>query len=267
MSQFLTCVVVDDELPARQAMCRQIERHCPSIRVLQSARSAPEAYHVVREHSPDVVFLDIQMSGESGLLFLERFEDRKFYVVFCTAYDQYAIEALRKQAFDYLLKPVDPQELKACARRISRHFFEEKQHSTGQFAHVNRKVELLTSGQRHFVRYADIDYVEAFGSYSEVHLSNGRRITLSKNLKKVEELLDDELFFRVHNSFLVRLPAVDRCNYRLNTLILGSGVEIQMSVRRREEVRRRLAALMVDFGRSRPAQLAADDPVPFGGAC
>jgi two-component system LytT family response regulator len=130
-------------------------------------------------------------------------------------------------------------------------------------SHADRKVELQTSGQRHFVRYSDIDYIEACGSYSEIYLHNGRRITISKNLKKVEELLDDELFFRVHNSFLVRLPAVDSCNYRSNTLTLRNGSKVQMSTRRREEVRKRLAALMVDVGPMSSPQMAADDPEPF----
>jgi two-component system LytT family response regulator len=263
MSQFLTCVVVDDELPARQAMCRQIERHCPSIRVLQACSNAAEAYDAVLKNAPDVVFLDIQMPGESGLEFLERFDNRNFYVVFCTTYHQYAVDAIRKQAFDYLLKPIDPDELKACARRVSRHFYEEKPQGSMGASHADRKVELQTSGQRHFVRYSDIDYIEACGSYSEIYLHNGRRITISKNLKKVEELLDDELFFRVHNSFLVRLPAVDSCNYRSNTLTLRNGSKVQMSTRRREEVRKRLAALMVDVGPMSSPQMAADDPEPF----
>lgn len=263
MSHFLTCVVVDDELPARQSMCRQVERHCPSIRVLQSCSSASEAYDAILSNAPDVVFLDVQMPGESGLEFLERFENRNFYVVFCTTFRDYAIEAIRKQAFDFLLKPIDPEELKACARRVSRHFFEERPRGTEGVSHADRKVEFQTSGQRHFVRYADIECVEACGSYSEIYLANGRRITISKNLKKVEELLDDDLFFRVHNSVLVRLPSVDGCNYRKNTLSLRNGREIQMSTRRREEVRRRLAALMVDVGRQSVPQMAADDPAPF----
>lgn len=262
MSRFLTALVVDDESPARQAMCRQIERYCPSIRVLKALSGAAEAYDAVLQLAPDVVFLDIRMPGESGLEFLERFEDRKFYVVFSTTYHEYAVEALRKQAFDYLLKPVDPEELKSCAKRITRHFYDKGGDGTMYGAHVDRKIEFMTSGHRHFVRHTDIEYIEASGSYSEVYLTNGRKITVSKNLKKIEDSLDDDMFYRVHNSFLVRLPSVDSCNYRTNSLRLIGGAEISMSVRRREEVRRRLAALMVDVKASRPG-LAADDPAPY----
>ena len=115
----IRCVVVDDELHARQSLCRLIERHCPNFEVVQTASNAPEAYQVVKEYAPDLVFLDIQMPNESGLEFLDRFDDRKFSVVFCTTYHEYAVEALRKRAFDYLLKPVDEQDLVACAKRIT----------------------------------------------------------------------------------------------------------------------------------------------------
>ena len=92
----IRCVVVDDELHARQSICRQIEKNCPNFEVIQTASSAAEAYQVIKECAPDLVFLDIQMPNETGLEFLDRFEGRKFFVVFCTTYHEYAVEALRK---------------------------------------------------------------------------------------------------------------------------------------------------------------------------
>ena len=114
-SQPIRCLVVDDEMPARQAICRQIEKYCPHFQIVQTASSAAEAYQLIRDLAPEVVFLDIQMPHESGLELLDRFKDRSFYVVFCTTYHEYAVEALRKRAFDYLLKPVDGKDLIACA--------------------------------------------------------------------------------------------------------------------------------------------------------
>jgi len=110
-SQPIRCLVVDDEMHARQAICRQIEKHCPHFEIIQTASSASEAYQMIKDLTPEVVFLDIQMPHESGLELLDRFKDRFFYVVFCTTYHEYAVEALRKRAFDYLLKPVDGNDL------------------------------------------------------------------------------------------------------------------------------------------------------------
>ena len=119
LNQPIRCLVVDDEMPARQALCRQIERHCPHFQVVQTASSAAEAFQLIKELAPEVVFLDVRMPHETGLELLDRFEERTFHVVFCTTYHEYAVEALRKKAFDYLLKPVDAMDLIACAKRIT----------------------------------------------------------------------------------------------------------------------------------------------------
>lgn len=107
MRRNLNVLVVDDEAPARELMCRQIERCCPSLQVVQTASSAKEARAIIDSISPDVVFLDIQMPHESGLELVEKYKDRDFYVVFATTYHEDAVEALRHRAFDYLLKPID----------------------------------------------------------------------------------------------------------------------------------------------------------------
>ena len=104
MLRNLNVLVVDDEAPARELMCRQIERSCPSLRVVQTASSSAEAKHYIDTISPDVVFVDIRMPNESGLELIEGYKERDFYVVFATTYHEYAVEALRQRAFDYLLK-------------------------------------------------------------------------------------------------------------------------------------------------------------------
>ncbi|MEY5044285.1 MAG: hypothetical protein RJA19_1512 [Bacteroidota bacterium] len=242
----LQCIVIDDEQPARQALCRQIERYCPGLKVIRTAANARDGYRAIIESSPDVVFLDVKMPDETGLEMLDRFEHRDFYVVFCTTYHEYAVEALRKRAFDYLLKPVDSADLKACARRIAEHFyFEGPAQDGGSDEWANRKLELVTSGHRYFVKHKEILNVEASGSYSTFYLSSGKRITLSRNLKKVEEMLNDPMFYRVHNSQLVRLTSVLSCNLRNSTLTLQDGREVSMSIRKKDEVMQQLEALML----------------------
>jgi YesN/AraC family two-component response regulator len=150
MRRNLNVLVVDDEAPARELMCRQIERSCPSLNVVQTASSAKEARHLIDTISPDVVFVDIRMPNESGLDLIDRYKDRDFYVVFATTYHEYAVEALRQRAFDYLLKPIDMDELQACSRRILMHFYKKRKPGSGALPPAPRRLEISTTGKRHF---------------------------------------------------------------------------------------------------------------------
>ena len=107
MNAQLDAIIVDDEAPAREVLHSQLERHCPFIRVIDQAPNARIGYDAIRSGRPHIVFVDIRMPFESGLDLIDRFDDRDFYVVFYTTYQDYAIDAIRRQAFDYLLKPID----------------------------------------------------------------------------------------------------------------------------------------------------------------
>ena len=244
MRKNLNVLVVDDEAPARELICRQIERSCPSPRVIQTASNAKEAKHYIDSISPDVVFMDIQMPNESGIELIERYKERYFYVVFATTYHEYAVEALRHRAFDYLFKPIDKEELQACSRRILMHFYQHSSKGSASQTPAPRRLEISTTGKRHFVKHEDILHIEAFGSYSTVFLGSGRRITISKNLKRIEAMLDDPTFFRIHNSQIVNLTKIHQFNYRLHQVTLDNGKEIPLAVRKREPLRHQMQQLM-----------------------
>tara|TARA_B100000427_G_C15491986_1_gene588078 strand:- start:375 stop:1115 length:741 start_codon:yes stop_codon:yes gene_type:complete len=244
MRRNLNVLVVDDEAPARELMCRQIERSCPSLSVVQTASNAKEAKYYIDSISPDVVFVDIRMPNESGLDLIDRYKDRDFYVVFATTYHECAVEALRQRAFDYLLKPIDKEELISCSRRILLHFYKQCKKGYSNKTPVPRRLEISTTGKRHFVKHEDILHVEAFGSYSTAFLNSGRMITISKNLKRIEDMLDNPLFFRVHNSQIVNLNRIHHCNYRLHLVTLDNGKGIPLAVRKREQLRHQMQQLM-----------------------
>jgi two-component system LytT family response regulator len=121
------------------------------------------------------------MPNESGLELIEGHKERYFYVVFATTYHEYAAEALRQRAFDYLLKPIDRDELMACCRRILMHFYKQGKNGASYKTPIPRRLEISTTGKRHFVKHDDILHIEACGSYSAVFIASGRRITMSKN--------------------------------------------------------------------------------------
>lgn len=244
MRRNLNVLVVDDEAPARELLCRQIERSCPSLSVVQTACNAAEARNYIETLSPDVVFVDIRMPRESGLELVESYKDRDFYVVFATTFNEYAVEALRQRAFDYLLKPIDREELVACPRRILMHYYSSKNISLQHRAPAPRRLEVSTTGRKHFVKHDDILHIEACGSYSTIYLVSGRRLTISKNRKRVEGMLDDPLFFRSHNSQIVNIKHIDQCNYKLHTIHLDNGKEIPLAVRKKEQLKHQMYQLL-----------------------
>ena len=213
MLRQLHALVVDDEPHCRDFLCRQIERLCPSLNILQTATSAREAERLIHELAPDVVFTDIHMPHRSGIELTNSLEHRDFFLVYTTAHHEYAVDALRQKAHDYLLKPIDRDDLVACTRRMIMHFYLQRKPGAGSLSPTTRRLEIHTSGKRHFVRHKDIVHLEAEGSYTTLHLSTDKRITMSKNLKKLEEMLDN-------------------------------GSEVPMAVRKREALKRKLSLLM-----------------------
>ena len=213
MLRQLHALVVDDEPHCRDFLCRQIERLCPSLNILQTATSAREAERLIHELAPDVVFMDIHMPHRSGIELTNSLEHRDFFSVYTTAHHEYAVDALRQKAHDYLLKPIDRDDLVACTRRMIMHFYLQRKPGAGSLSPTTRRLEIHTSGKRHFVRHKDIVHLEAEGSYTTLHLSTDKRITMSKNLKKLEEMLDN-------------------------------GSEVPMAVRKREALKRKLSLLM-----------------------
>ena len=244
MLRQLHALVVDDEPHCRDFLCRQIERLCPSLNILQTATSAREAERLICELAPDVVFMDIHMPHRSGIELINSLEHRDFFLVYATAHDEYAVDALCQKAHDYLLKPIDRDDLIACTRRMIFHFYHQRKPGEGSLSPTTRRLEIHTSGKRHFVRHKDIVHLEADGSYTTLHLGTGKRITMSKNLKRVEEMLDNDMFFRTHNSHLVQLDRIVACNYRENCVNLDNGSEVPMAVRKREALKRKLSLLM-----------------------
>ena len=186
MLRQLHALVVDDEPHCRDFLCRQIERLCPSLNILQTATSAREAERLIHELAPDVVFMDIHMPHRSGIELTNSVEHRDFFLVYTTAHHEYAVDALRQKAHDYLLKLIDRDDLVACTRRMIMHFYHQRKPGAGSLSPTTRRLEIHTSGKRHFVRHKDIVHLEAEGSYTTLHLGTGKRITMSKNLKKVE---------------------------------------------------------------------------------
>lgn len=225
----IRCILIDDEKNALEMMEWLLKTYCPDVEILAMCNSSEQGVDLIRKFRPDLVFLDIEMPNMNGFDMLEKFDDLFFDVVFCTAYDQFAIRAFRYSALDYLLKPIDPDDLKAAVKRISQ---KKQAPSREQFELLlqsmkpgNRatpqRVALTTGDGLIFVPTTDIIYCEAESNYTHVVLSGGKKILVSKVLKDIDEVLSGPDFYRVHSSFLVNIN-------RIKKLVRGDGGYIIM---------------------------------------
>lgn len=214
----LRAIIVDDELSGITALKTLIEKYTPEVKVVATSTSAPEALELISDYSPDLLFLDISMPKMNGFEMLERIENKTFKVIFTTAHAEFAIKALRSRAHDYLLKPIDVEELKACVsslRQDPEPVQQEKKNSKSL-------LELHVRGGIIFIRQSDIVRLEAEGSYTTFILENGVKHMASKNLKECESMLDPQLFFRTHPSHIINIAKVDR-------LLSNDGLSVKMT--------------------------------------
>lgn len=214
----IRCILIDDERNALEMMEWLLHTYCPGVEILAMCNSAEQGIAAIQKFSPDVIFLDIEMPRMNGFDMLEQFEKLNFEVVFCTAYDQFAIKAFRYSALNYLLKPVDPVELKSTVQRIaekknmlSREQFEIlMQNLKQQPKSTPQRIALTNNDGLIFVSTADIIYCEAESNYTNVVLEGGKKILVSKVLKDIDEALEGPDFFRVHSSYLINLNRIKK---------------------------------------------------------
>lgn len=237
----LRSIVVDDERHVRETLVTLIGEYCTGMEVVADAADVSEALAAIADHKPDVVFLDVEMPGGNGFELLGSFPTRDFGVIFVTAYDRYAIRAIKLSALDYLLKPVDPFELRRSVARA-----EEWLIGTGRRrpdfvrehpapAQTTDKLAVPTEEGLVFVPVADIVRCKAEGNYTRLILRDGGHLVSSRTLGDYEELLAGDGFFRVHHSHLVNLEHARKyVRGKGGVLLMSDGAQVDVSVRRRD---------------------------------
>lgn len=209
-TQPIKAIIVDDEPNNCTYLNNLIQKYCSFVDVCGNANNASEGVQLIHQHQPDLVFLDIQMPEGNGFDMLESVAERNFKVIFVTAYDQYAIQAIRYCAFDYLLKPINTLELQKAVDRVKNELKNEgnewqKQYEALNYngSATNKRIALPSAQRLLFVEVSEIVRCEAESNYTHIYLTSGARETISKTLKDYEELLVDQGFLRVHQSHLV----------------------------------------------------------------
>ncbi|WP_119080122.1 LytR/AlgR family response regulator transcription factor [Chitinophaga alhagiae] len=242
----INAVIVDDEHYASQALVTLLKKHCPDVAVMAVCNNAKEAVKIIRDLRPQLVFLDVEMPWLNGFEVLEMLHPVLFDCIFTTSYDQYAIKAIRFSALDYLLKPVDPQELKAAVARVSEKRPGSLQQqmelllSRLQPATVDR-IALPTLEGLQIIPVNSILYCSSSSNYTIFNLTGNQKLIISRTLKEIEEMLEEHQFLRVHHSYLVNLKEVRKYNRgEGGSLLMSDGASIDVSRSRKEMLLKKL---------------------------
>jgi two-component system, LytTR family, response regulator len=238
MIPMIRALLVDDEEDSIEILETLLQEHCSDVTVVSTARNALQAVHAIHSEQPDVVFLDVQMPGHNGFDVLETVSENPALVVFTTAHKDYAIAALRKGAFDYLLKPIDTLELTGCMERIRKRL--EKNGAPGTRYGI---IELAMKEGSIFVQPSEIVRLEAAGNYTYFHLDGGVKHLVSKSIKEYEAQLDSAVFYRCHKTHAVNLRKVRRFHLGDYCVELSDGSRIEIARKKKEELLERLKSL------------------------
>lgn len=244
-------VIVDDEKDAIEAIKLILHEHCTDITVVGTAQSVKDGVKVINDTNPEIVFLDIEMPPGNGFDILEQIPNRQFNVIFVTAYNQYAIKAFKYSAVDYILKPIDINDLingvnKLKSIQVSQDKVEEKINLLLQNIKSDKpdKIALSTSESIEFVHICDIIQIQAEGSYSTLKLLDQSQLVVSKNLGEFESLLEDHPFFRPHQSHLINLTHVKKVTRYGNEVVMDDGSIAFLSRRKKNQFLELMASMV-----------------------
>ena len=239
----IPALIVDDEKNGRENLSGLIRTHCPQIRIAAEAASVEQAIAQIREHQPQLIFLDIEMPGGNGFQLLEHFKDFPFEVIFVTAYDNYAIRAIRFSASDYILKPINLNELIAAVDKVCERISNRSENQRIRQLYLNTvhpanpKIGLPTGERVEFVEVKSIIRCQGESNYTHIFFADRKPLLTAKSLIEFEELLAEYGFIRVHKTHLVNLSQVS--SFTKNdggVLFLSNGDSVGISRRRKEFV-------------------------------
>jgi len=244
----MKAIIVEDELNCGKTLSALLERHCEGVEVVRICRNGQEGIEAIKVLSPDIVFLDVEMPAMNGFEMLERLPAINFHLIFTTSYDQYAIKAFRFSAIDYLLKPVDKDDLKAAVEKVFNRtqkpepaqleiLFDRIKHPTRQI----KKLALPTLEGLQMVSIDSIIYAEADDNYTILHFHNQPKLIVSLVLKEVEESLEEFAFARVHRGYIVNLNEIEKyVKGEGGYLVMSDRTTIDVSRTKKESLLKRL---------------------------
>jgi len=244
----IKAIIIDDEPHCINALQNDLKMFCPEVMVTETCQSAKEAMLSIKRSNPDLIFLDVEMPWMNGFEMLEILEEIRFQIIFTTAYDQFAAKAFRVSAVDYLLKPIDGNELAEAVGKAAKGLHEKKENGNiknllhnSRSSVADQKIAVPNREGFDFLQISDILYCKANGSYTDIVLNGNKRLLLSKSLGEMELVLPEEVFERVHHSILVNVQHIKQFMRSNGTfIVMNNGDELNVSKSKKEQLLRRL---------------------------
>lgn len=237
-STIFKAIIIEDEENGRLVLKTLLKKHCPQIEILAMAASIREAIPLIIHHEPEVVFLDIELPESNGFTLFDHFPVNTFKTIFVTAYGEYALKALKLSAVDYILKPIDPDELIEAVEKLNhKSHREEKVNTLLQNINSNlSKIALPTLEGLVFIDINTITRCEAQGNYTQFYFTNGNKMLISKTLAYFDDLLNDFSFFRANRNTLINMNFISKFQRGKKCYVyLEDNSEVAISDNKREE--------------------------------
>jgi two-component system, LytTR family, response regulator len=244
----MNAIIIEDEHHSAEALKTMINDYCPEINLKGIYHSVDDGVKALSKNNTQLVFLDVMLSDGTGFDLLSHFNHPHFQVVFTTAFDQYALKAIKCSALDYLLKPISLKELRIAIEKAT-----ESINSNQNGARVHHLLENINEKEKlkhlavptmdgfYFVEIKNIVSLKADGSYTHINLANKESLMVSRQLKEYEEMLEADYFFRVHNSYIVNINHIKQyVKGSGGYLNMSDGSTIDVAMRRKEELLRLL---------------------------
>jgi two-component system, LytTR family, response regulator len=239
----LSIVIIDDEKKARTALRQMIELASSGINILAEAEGVESGMEMITRHKPDVVLLDIKMKDGSGFDLIKKLVNINSKIIFVTAYHEFAIQAFKFSAIDYLLKPVDPDDLAFALKKAEENITKEKNNryleslleNFAGSAKQMKKIALKTANSIHILNLSDILFCKSDGNYTEFHCADGKKALVSKAIGEYEELLANYNFIRTHHSYLINLSHAVRFDKNDGgSMLMSNGQNTPVSARKKD---------------------------------
>lgn len=250
----INAIIIDDEERARNTLSSLLLNYCPEVSVLANCANVPDGVLAINKHKPDVVFLDIEMPDYNGFELLGFFREIDFDIIFVTAYSEYAIKAFEISAVDYILKPIDIDQLKNSVEKLKQKKLHSQMQEQIELLKESykgddiRKIALSMSNGLTFVEIADIILLEADGAYTTFYLKDGQKILVSKKLKFYEDILSNRsFFFRTHRSYFINVNFIKKYSRSENAILMDNDTSITISRDRKQEFEILLKELRVSI--------------------
>ncbi len=237
-----TALIVDDEPKLREVLDIKLTQNCPSIKIIGKASNVPEAFEIIKKEKPNIVFLDIAMPGESGFDLLDRFESIDFQVIFATGFNEYALDAIKVSAVDYILKPINTIELQSAVNKAIANIDEKNKlerydvlkYNIKNVGKQNTKIALASTDAYEFVKVSDIIRCEGWQKYTKIHIANANTIVSSYNIGIYKDMLQSYGFYSCHKSHLINEHLIDKY-IKEGFVVMADGSKVPVSRRKKEE--------------------------------